>query len=419
MSTSPEIINLFASRGVDIVKTECTRKPNYRLSTVPMIQGLRRSDLPLVRVPQIKSYKPEAFYLWNIDWDTSSLILNVQSDVGPLKEFEIIENISVFQVQKIHGVCENHAHVHDFDLFCHHVAYPELESMIIMEPTQLASSPTKSSAPEVPGTRSLDTNFEVLRTEFTNETLVDQYIAQEVPAAIAITNRFAMWLKDNFMNLVLHELNRNQVPASDPLYTPKITPTVIHEAVADVNMEDVLSVDDDTLINNLEVLECCLCRQNGERVVTGRLIPAEDVYWVHINCALWSTDVQVLEIGGIVNFGLIFQKAKKQKCRVCGNGGASLQCRTKRCASMYHFPCALEAGVIFEEKRTIICPDCINEPPKPIYPRETMVRDNYKQLVVTKGKKFQKKPVFSRNMFNRVGSLILCQIPEQGVHENF
>ena len=196
--------------------------------------------------------------------------------------------------------------------------------MIIMEPTQLISSPAKSSAPEVPGTRSLDTNFEVLRTEFTNETLVDQYIAQEVPAAIAITNRFAMWLKDNFMNLVLHELNRNQVPASNPLYTPKITPTEIHERIADVNMEDVLCVDDDTIINNLEVLECCLCRQSGERIVTGRLIPAEDVYWVHSNCALWSTDVSLIELGGIVNFSLIFQKAKKTKCRECGNGGASL-----------------------------------------------------------------------------------------------
>ena len=110
--------------------------------------------------------------------------------------------------------------------------------MIIMEPTQLISSPAKSTSTEVPHTRTLDTSFEVLRTEFTNETLVDQYIAQEVPAAIAITNRFAMWLKDNFMNLVLHEMNKNQKPSSNPLYTPKVTPTLLHESVADVNMED-------------------------------------------------------------------------------------------------------------------------------------------------------------------------------------
>ena len=89
-------------------------------------------------------------------------------------------------------------------------------------------------------------------------------------------------------------------------------------------MDELASVEDEIIPNQLEVLQCCLCRFNGERVVTGRLIPAEDVYWVHINCAMWSTDVTVMEVGGIVNFAVIFQKAKKTKCRECGNGGASL-----------------------------------------------------------------------------------------------
>jgi hypothetical protein len=133
MSTSPEIINLFASRGVDIVKTECSRQPGYRLSTVPMHAGLRRSDLPMAKVPQVKMHKADPNFLWNIDWDTSTIIHNVSGDVGPLNDFDIIEQAASKSERGINGIFQTNDFIHGFDTFNHLVPFPEIEREIVID----------------------------------------------------------------------------------------------------------------------------------------------------------------------------------------------------------------------------------------------------------------------------------------------
>ena len=50
--------------------------------------------------------------------------------------------------------------------------------------------------------------------------------------------------------------------------------------------------EEDVLIDNPQKkLHCILCSLNGERSITGRLIPYQVNQFVHVNCALWTQEV--------------------------------------------------------------------------------------------------------------------------------
>ena len=87
-----------------------------------------------------------------------------------------------------------------------------------------------------------------------------------------------------------------------------------------------------------------MCKLKGELTVTGRLIPFQVNQFVHVNCALWSTDVHEIADGGyLVNlFQVWTTRAKFTRCWHCNEPGASLFCFSSRhrCMAAYHFPCA-------------------------------------------------------------------------------
>lgn len=161
-------------------------------------------------------------------------------------------------------------------------------------------------------------------------------------------------------------------------------------------------------------LNCVLCKQNGERKVSGRLLPTDEGVWIHANCAFWSSDVKDDDCG-LVNLSSALVKAKKSKCRECGQTGASLICVAKKCHHAYHFPCALLGRAQLLENKAILCISCpmpreINGKPKSVGDLASFTQ---RKFYISKNKKFAKKPFFIRKVFNRIGSLILVEIPDE------
>lgn len=106
-----------------------------------------------------------------------------------------------------------------------------------------------------------------------------------------------------------------------------------------------MCTEEDTQVDNPQKrLQCIMCKLKGELTVTGRLIPFQVNQFVHVNCALWSTDVHEIAEGGyLVNFFQVWTtRAKFTRCWHCNEPGASIFCFSTRhrCMAAYHFPCA-------------------------------------------------------------------------------
>lgn len=73
--------------------------------------------------------------------------------------------------------------------------------------------------------------------------------------------------------------------------------------------------------------------------------------WVHLNCALWSSDVYETVNGALVNVQSTCKRGLSIECIVCHRKGATITCFKFRCTNVYHFPCAQkEKCVFFKDK---------------------------------------------------------------------
>ncbi|KAF7690909.1 transcription factor 20 [Silurus meridionalis] len=78
--------------------------------------------------------------------------------------------------------------------------------------------------------------------------------------------------------------------------------------------------------------------------------------WVHEDCSIWSSGVFLIK-GRLYGLEEALRLAQEAVCSCCHRGGATLGCFFKGCSSNYHFPCALQAGCVFnEENFTLRCP---------------------------------------------------------------
>lgn len=104
------------------------------------------------------------------------------------------------------------------------------------------------------------------------------------------------------------------------------------------------------------------------------LFESNGYFYVHRNCALWSSGVtragscashgvfQALECGlvaenqALENVGPIVLKSSSQKCSFCNHFGASLNCAASGCSRSFHFPCAT-ASAAFQDlpTRQVFC----------------------------------------------------------------
>ncbi|XP_049337977.1 histone-lysine N-methyltransferase 2C isoform X4 [Astyanax mexicanus] len=102
---------------------------------------------------------------------------------------------------------------------------------------------------------------------------------------------------------------------------------------------------------------CCFCQQQGDGLTDGaaRLLNLDLDTWVHLNCALWSSEVYETQAGALINVEVARQRGQSVTCAFCQRLGATSGCHRLRCLNVYHFTCALQAGCTFFKDKTMLC----------------------------------------------------------------
>lgn len=95
--------------------------------------------------------------------------------------------------------------------------------------------------------------------------------------------------------------------------------------------------------------------QEGKLGRTGRLLPISDGTWIHVSCALWSSEVFETENGVIHRVDKARQRGNKMKCFGCGRKGPTLGCSKSNCPVNFHFSCAVFCGAVMTSKQHMYC----------------------------------------------------------------
>ena len=102
-------------------------------------------------------------------------------------------------------------------------------------------------------------------------------------------------------------------------------------------------------------LRCVLCGESDDAGACDRLMFVEPGCWVHLNCALWSSEVSEDMGGALLKFGSTLLHSKKQLCAHCGKPGASIGCNNGRCKRIFHFGCLKAADALILADRRAWC----------------------------------------------------------------
>ncbi|KAJ8272620.1 hypothetical protein GJAV_G00091360 [Gymnothorax javanicus] len=103
--------------------------------------------------------------------------------------------------------------------------------------------------------------------------------------------------------------------------------------------------------------KCCFCHEEGDGLTDGpaRLLNLDLDLWVHLNCALWSSEVYETQAGALINVELALRRGLTVRCTYCQRTGATSGCHRLRCTNVYHFTCALRAHCTFFKDKTMLC----------------------------------------------------------------
>lgn len=106
-----------------------------------------------------------------------------------------------------------------------------------------------------------------------------------------------------------------------------------------------------------DLRRCCFCHEEGDGSTDGpaRLLNLDLDLWVHLNCALWSTEVYETQAGALINVELALRRGLSVRCAYCQQIGATSGCHRLRCTNAYHFTCALKAQCMFFKDKTMLC----------------------------------------------------------------
>ncbi|KAI5612191.1 histone-lysine N-methyltransferase 2D isoform X1, partial [Silurus asotus] len=103
--------------------------------------------------------------------------------------------------------------------------------------------------------------------------------------------------------------------------------------------------------------KCCFCHEEGDGSTDGpaRLLNIDVDLWVHLNCALWSTEVYETQGGALINVEVALRRGLRTRCACCQKTGATNSCNRLRCPNVYHFACAIRARCMFFKDKTMLC----------------------------------------------------------------
>ena len=76
--------------------------------------------------------------------------------------------------------------------------------------------------------------------------------------------------------------------------------------------------------NSEDVRSCQFCGELGDKGQGGRLLHFRHNEWVHVNCALWSSEVYEEVDGSLQNVGQALTRGLKLNCTLCSKKGASI-----------------------------------------------------------------------------------------------
>ncbi|XP_044257456.1 histone-lysine N-methyltransferase trithorax [Tribolium madens] len=109
---------------------------------------------------------------------------------------------------------------------------------------------------------------------------------------------------------------------------------------------------------------CSFCKSIGDGLshLESRLLYCGQNEWVHINCALWSSEVYEEIDGSLQNVHSALSRGRLMRCSYCKQKGATVGCCFKNCCEIYHFICARTAKCHFMHDKTVYC--CSHELPK-------------------------------------------------------
>ncbi|XP_054449392.1 histone-lysine N-methyltransferase 2C [Pteronotus mesoamericanus] len=158
--------------------------------------------------------------------------------------------------------------------------------------------------------------------------------------------------------------------------------------------------------------KCCFCHEEGDGLTDGpaRLLNLDLDLWVHLNCALWSTEVYETQAGALINVELALRRGLHMKCVFCHKMGATSGCHRLRCTNIYHFTCAMKAQCMFFKDKTMLCP---MHKPKGIHEQELNYFAVFRRVYVQRDEVRQIASIVQRGERDhtfRVGSLIFHAI---------
>ncbi|XP_074171171.1 histone-lysine N-methyltransferase 2C isoform X6 [Rhinolophus sinicus] len=158
--------------------------------------------------------------------------------------------------------------------------------------------------------------------------------------------------------------------------------------------------------------KCCFCHEEGDGLTDGpaRLLNLDLDLWVHLNCALWSTEVYETQAGALINVELALRRGLQMKCVFCHKMGATSGCHRFRCTNIYHFTCAIKAQCMFFKDKTMLCP---MHKPKGLHEQELSYFAVFRRVYVQRDEVRQIASIVQRGERDhtfRVGSLIFHTI---------
>lgn len=158
--------------------------------------------------------------------------------------------------------------------------------------------------------------------------------------------------------------------------------------------------------------KCCFCHEEGDGLTDGpaRLLNLDLDLWVHLNCALWSTEVYETQAGALINVELALRRGLHVKCIFCHKMGATSGCHRLRCTNIYHFTCAMKAQCMFFKDKTMLCP---MHKPKGAHEQELNHFAVFRRVFVQRDEVRQVASIVQRGERDhtfRVGSLIFHTI---------
>ncbi|XP_041933652.1 histone-lysine N-methyltransferase 2A isoform X3 [Alosa sapidissima] len=102
--------------------------------------------------------------------------------------------------------------------------------------------------------------------------------------------------------------------------------------------------------------QCSLCQQHGDAMPNeaGRLLYLGQNDWAHVNCCIWSAEVQE-DKGALLHVHSAVARGRLMRCDRCGLSGATVGCCLSSCQSNFHFMCARIRNCVFQEDQNVYC----------------------------------------------------------------